>query len=154
MPVPVTVINGPNINLLGEREPKIYGTATLADLERACADHGRALGLDVTCRQSSHEGVIIDWIHLARGESEGLVINAGAYAHTSLAIRDALAAYAGPIVEVHLTNVYRREHFRHHSHVAAVATGVICGLGVDGYTLALTALARTLGVSRDHQQQS
>lgn len=143
----VLVINGPNINLLGLREPAVYGRETLADLEADCAGEGRALGLDVTCRQSNHEGQIIDWIHAARETTAGILINAGAYSHTSLAIPDALRAYEGVIIELHLSNIYAREAFRHHSHISATATAVVCGLGIAGYRLALRALAERLAVA-------
>ena len=145
METKILVLNGPNLNLLGEREPDIYGRTTLAELDRSCVDAGRALGLSVTCAQSNHEGVLIDHVQAARATTRGLVINAGAFSHTSVALLDALSSYPGPIVEVHLSNIFRREAFRHHSYVSAVAHGVICGLGVEGYRLALTALANVLG---------
>lgn len=140
----VLVLNGPNLNLLGRREPGLYGHATLADIERACIERGRSLGLAVECRQSNHEGAIVDMIQEAAGSTDGLVLNAGAYSHTSVAILDALLAAGLPVVEVHLTNIFAREPFRHHSHVSAAATGVICGLGPSGYLLALDALAERL----------
>ena len=143
----VLVINGPNLNLLGLREPAVYGRETLADLDALCVAEGRAVGLAVTCRQSNHEGELIDWIHGARETTAALVINAGAYSHTSLAIPDALRAYPGLIVEVHLSNIHAREAFRHHSHISAVATAVICGLGSAGYRLALRAVAERLAVA-------
>ena len=139
----VLIINGPNLNLLGTREPEVYGSRTLADLETACARHARALGLDVVCFQSNHEGAIIDRIHAARGEAAAIVINAGAYTHTSVAIRDALAGVGLPTYEVHLSNIHARERFRHHSHVSAVARAVICGLGFRGYLAALDHIAET-----------
>jgi 3-dehydroquinate dehydratase II len=141
----ILVLNGPNINLLGQREPEIYGSETLADIAASCEGLARSLGLAVEFRQSNHEGVLVDWIHEARGRMAGLVINAGAYSHTSLAILDALRAFDGPIIEVHLSNIYRREAFRHHSHMSLAADGVICGLGSDGYRLALRALAGRVG---------
>ena len=140
----ILVLNGPNLNLLGEREPEVYGRTTLGELERSCVEAGSGLGLSVTCAQSNHEGVLIDHVHAARATTGGLVINAGALSHTSVALLDALSCYPGPIVEVHLSNIFRREGFRHHSYISAVAHGVICGLGVEGYRLALTALARAL----------
>jgi len=140
----IFVINGPNLNLLGEREPHIYGATTLADIRQTCEAKAATCGLVVDFRQSNHEGLLIDWIHEARREAKGIVINAGAYTHTSVALHDALAAFAGPIVEVHLSNVFRREAFRHHSYISPVATGVICGLGPAVYTLALDALAARL----------
>ena len=145
----VLVINGPNLNLLGLREPAVYGRETLADLEAACLAEGEALGLAVTCRQSNHEGAMLDWIHTARETTAALLINAGAYSHTSQAIPDALRAYPGMIVELHLSNIYAREPFRHHSHISATATAVICGLGSAGYRLALRAVAERLAVPRN-----
>ena len=144
MTATVFVINGPNLNLLGEREPEIYGRETLADIEAACLAHGKDLGLAVDFRQSNHEGALIDWVHEARKAAAGLAINAGGLTHTSVALHDALNAFAGPIVEVHLSNIHRRESFRHHSYVASVATGSICGLGSHGYLLALDALAKII----------
>ena len=143
----VLVINGPNLNLLGLREPAVYGRETLADLDALCVAEGNALGLGVSCRQSNHEGELIDWIHAARETTAALLINAGAYSHTSQAIPDALRAYPGMIVELHLSNIYAREAFRHHSHISAVATAVICGLGSAGYRLALRAVAERLAVA-------
>lgn len=140
----VLVINGPNLNLLGLREPAVYGRETLGDLEAVCREAGAEFGLDVTCRQSNYEGQIIDWIHEARETTAALLINAGAYSHTSQAIPDALRAYPGMIVELHLSNIYARESFRHHSHISAVATAVICGLGIGGYRMALGAVAERL----------
>lgn len=146
----VLVLNGPNLNLLGRREPAVYGHETLADLEEACVRAGRSLGLAVTCRQSNHEGELIDWIHGARETTSAILVNAGAYSHTSQAIPDALRAYPGLIVELHLSNIYAREAFRHHSHISAVATAVICGLGSQGYHLALRAVAERLAVLAQH----
>lgn len=140
----VLVLNGPNLNLLGQREPEIYGRTTLADIAAACEAKAGALGLEVDFRQSSHEGTLVDWIHEARERAAGLILNAGAYTHTSIALHDALAAFSGPIVEVHLSNVFRRESFRHHSYISPVATGVICGFGADSYLLALDAVAARL----------
>jgi 3-dehydroquinate dehydratase II len=136
----VLVINGPNLNMLGVREPETYGSQTLADVERTCIEHGRSLGLAVDCIQSNHEGEIVDAIHRARGERDAIIINGGAYSHTSIAIRDALVATALPAYEVHITNIYAREHFRHHSRLSGVCVGVICGLGVRGYLFALDAI--------------
>ena len=144
MELKILVLNGPNLDLLGEREPELYGRTTLAELERSCVEAGAELGLLVRCAQSNHEGALIEHVHAARATTAGLVINAGAYSHTSIALADALASYPSPIVEVHLSNIFAREPFRHHSYVSALARGVICGLGAEGYRLALTALATTL----------
>ena len=138
----VLVINGPNLNLLGTREPQIYGSTTLADLERGLCAQGEALGVEVSCFQSNHEGAIVDRIQAARGEGVGWVlINAGAYTHTSVAIRDALAGVAIPFVEVHISNVHKREAFRHHSYLSDVAEAVMAGFGTAGYGLALQFIA-------------
>lgn len=134
----ILVLNGPNLNLLGERQPEIYGAETLADVEASC----RALDLaTLTFRQSNHEGQLVDWVQEARGAQDGIIINPGAYGHTSIAILDALNAYDGPVVEVHVSNVHRREAFRHHSHLSARAEAVIAGLGTEGYRAALRWLA-------------
>ena len=137
----VSILNGPNLNLLGEREPEIYGRDNLADLERICREEAEALGLAVDFRQTNHEGELVTWIQEARHGAAGLILNAGAYTHTSVAVLDALTILKVPVMEVHLSNIFRREPFRHHSYVSAAATGVICGLGFDGYRLALRALA-------------
>ncbi len=141
----VLVLNGPNLNLLGLREPEIYGADTLADVEAACVAHAKANGFSVTCAQSNHEGALVDAIHAARGIHEGIVLNAGAYTHTSIALRDAIAGTQIPTVELHLSNIHAREPFRHHSMIAPVAVGMICGFGAAGYTLALDALIGHLG---------
>lgn len=138
----VYVLNGPNLNLLGTREPAIYGRETLADVEAACREAAGRLGLTIEFRQSNHEGQLIDWIHEARGKAAGIVINPGGLTHTSIALMDALSASELPVLEVHLSNIHRRESFRHLSYVSQVATGVICGLGLHGYVLALNAMAR------------
>jgi len=140
MAIPILVLNGPNLNLLGKREPGLYGTGTLADIEAACAAKGKALGLRIDFRQTNVEGVLVEWIQQAPDSAEGIVLNAGAYTHTSIAIHDALRAAGLPVIEVHLSNVFARERFRHHSFVSPVAKGVIAGLGPLGYTLALEAL--------------
>ena len=140
MAVPVFVLNGPNLNLLGTREPGVYGAATLEDIERDCAAAGKRLGLSVDFRQTNHEGVLVDWIQEAMGAARGIVINPGAYSHTSVAIHDAIRAVGLPVIEVHLSNIFAREGFRHHSHVSPVAVGTICGLGPMGYVLALEAM--------------
>ena len=140
----ILILNGPNLNLLGTREPDVYGTATLADIETASRRRGTELGLQVDCRQSNGEGQLIDWIHEARGERDGLIINPGAYSHTSIALLDALQAVRLPVIEVHLSNIHRREAFRAHSYVSKAAEGVIVGFGPDGYLMALEAMARRL----------
>jgi 3-dehydroquinate dehydratase-2 len=137
----ILVLNGPNLNLLGVREPQTYGRETLADIEEACLERAAALDLAVDFRQSNHEGQLIDWIQEARESADGIIINAGAYTHTSIAVLDALRACELPIVEVHLTNIFSREAYRHHSYISAVARSVICGLGGQGYVLALEAIA-------------
>lgn len=140
----VLVLHGPNLNLLGRRAPEVYGSATLADLETLCRSEGEALGLQVDCRQSNHEGELVEWIQKAGEDYGGLVLNAGAYSHTSIALHDALEAVALPTIEVHLSNIFKRESFRHHSYISPQALGVICGLGFDGYRAALLVLARRL----------
>jgi 3-dehydroquinate dehydratase-2 len=140
----ILVINGPNLNLLGVREPATYGRETLADIEEACLEAAAALRLEVEFRQSNHEGQLVDWIQEARESADGIVINAAGYTHTSVAIRDALVASELPVVEVHLSNIYKREPFRHHSFISAIASGVIAGFGGHGYELALEAMARLL----------
>lgn len=137
----VTVLNGPNLNLLGEREPARYGSATLADVEALCRRTAAGLGLDLDFRQSNHEGELVDAVHEVRGTAAGLVVNAAAYSHTSIALRDALVTVHAPVVEVHLTNVHAREAFRHTSHVAPVAAAVIAGCGPQGYAFAIQHVA-------------
>ena len=144
MPIPVFVLNGPNLNMLGTREPGIYGAATLATIEASCRAAGERLGLAVDCRQSNHEGVLVDWIQEAAGSAKGIVMNPGAYTHTSVAIHDAILASKLPLIEVHISNIFTREAFRHHSYVSPVAAGVICGFGPQGYVLGLEGLARLL----------
>ena len=134
----ILLLNGPNLNLLGTREPAVYGSATLIDIERRAAAQALAAGASLTSFQSNHEGVLIDRIHAARGEKiDMIVINPGGLTHTSVALRDALAAVAIPFIEVHISNVHAREAFRHASYLSALAVGVICGLGVEGYRLAI-----------------
>jgi 3-dehydroquinate dehydratase-2 len=140
MTVTVFVLNGPNLNLLGQREPGIYGGKSLAEIGEDCCEAGREAGIVVDFRQSNHEGVLVDWIQEAGDGADGIVINPGAYSHTSVAIHDAIRAVGKPVIEVHLSNIFAREAFRHHSHVSSVAAGVICGLGPAGYLLALSAL--------------
>ena len=140
----VLLLNGPNLNMLGTREPQTYGSQTLADIETMAKAEGKTLGLEVTAKQSNHEGELVTWIQEALGTQDGIVINPGAYSHTSVAIHDAIRAVGLPVIEVHLSNIYTREAFRHHSYVSPVALGVICGLGATGYKLALHALAEKL----------
>ncbi|MDQ3810948.1 MAG: type II 3-dehydroquinate dehydratase [Chloroflexota bacterium] len=140
----IYVLNGPNLNLLGVRQPTIYGHETLADVEAHCRSVASELGLAVEFRQSNAEHQLIDWVHEARARAGGIVINPAAYGHTSIALLDALSASALPIIEVHISNVYRREDFRHHSFVSRIAAGVIAGCGVQGYMFALQRLARLL----------
>jgi 3-dehydroquinate dehydratase-2 len=140
----ILVLNGPNLNLLGVREPATYGNDTLADIEEACLERAAELGLGVDFRQSNHEGQLVDWIQEARESADGIIINAGAYTHTSIAILDALRAAALPVIEVHLSNIHRRESYRRHSYVSEAAQGMICGFGAHGYLLALDAMARLI----------
>ena len=140
----VLVLNGPNLNLLGTREPDIYGAQTLKDIEAMCKQTGTQQGLTIDFRQSNHEGELVTWIQDARKTADAIIINPAAYSHTSVAIHDALKAVGLPVAEVHLSNIHQREAFRHHSYVSAVAFGVICGFGVTGYTMALMALAEKL----------
>ncbi|KAD4060136.1 type II 3-dehydroquinate dehydratase [Arthrobacter yangruifuii] len=143
------VLNGPNLNLLGTREPAIYGSSTLADVEAAAIAAASAHGWTVDCVQSNHEGDLIDAIHAARGTADGIVINPAAYSHTSVAIPDALSGVELPVVEVHLSNIHRREEFRHHSFVSAVAQAVICGAGISGYRLAVEYLIESAAPAAD-----
>lgn len=141
MPRSVLVLNGPNLDLLGTREPTIYGRTTLAELEAMCRGEGARLGLDVTCRQSNHEGELVEWLHEVPGHFGGVIMNAGAYSHTSVALLDATRALEEPLIEVHISNIYQRETFRQHSYVSLAARGVLCGFGPRGYVMALGALA-------------
>jgi 3-dehydroquinate dehydratase-2 len=145
----VLILNGPNLNMLGTREPEVYGTATLADIEVACSERAGALGLAVDCRQSNSEGELVGWIQTARDTAQGIIVNPGAYTHTSVAILDALLAAGLPIIEVHLSNIHKREAFRQHSYVSAAAQGVICGFGPQGYLMALDAMAAALIESQE-----
>jgi 3-dehydroquinate dehydratase-2 len=137
----VFILNGPNLNLLGVRDPSIYGGDTLGDIEERCAARAASLGLEIDFRQSNHEGQLVDWIQEARESADGIILNAGALTHTSIALLDTLSAAAVPVIEVHLSNIFRREDFRRHSYVSLAANGVICGLGALGYELALDAIA-------------
>jgi 3-dehydroquinate dehydratase II len=140
----ILVLNGPNLNLLGVREPETYGRDTLADIEEACLERAAELDLAVDFRQSNHEGQLVDWIQEAREAADGIVLNPGAYTHTSIAILDALRAADLPIIEVHLSNIHRRESYRRRSYVSEAAQGIICGFGGHGYLLALEAMARLI----------
>src|SRR5579863_8672608 len=142
----IYVLNGPNLNLLGTREPATYGHATLADVEKLCVDTAAQLGLKADCRQSNHEGELVDIIHEAHAKkAAGIVINAGAYSHTSIALHDALVGVQIPTVEVHISNIHARESFRHHSFTARAAFATLAGFGIDGYRLAISGLAAKLG---------
>jgi 3-dehydroquinate dehydratase-2 len=149
MSATVLIINGPNLNLLGTREPDIYGHQTLADIEALCAARANTLGLAVDFRQSNSEGEIVDWIQDSRESAAGLIVNAGALTHTSIAVLDALLACDAPVVEVHLSNIQRREQFRQHSYVSQAAVGMICGFGGQGYEMALDAMARIIAPSTE-----
>lgn len=140
----VVVINGPNLNLLGRREPEIYGSVTLKDIEALCAAHGDTLGIQTAFFQSNSEGELVSAIQKAAGVHGGIILNAGAYTHTSIALHDAIKAAGVPTIELHLSNVFSREEFRHHSYISPVAAGVICGFGAKGYVLALEALAELI----------
>src|SRR5262245_10879623 len=144
MPKPIFVLNGANLNLIGVREPSIYGAETLADIRRRTEGRAEALGLRVDFRQSNSEGTLVDWIQEARETAAGIIINAGAYTHTSIAILDALNAAERPTIELHLSNIFRREPFRHTSYVTPIAHGLICGFGPKGYELAIEAMADLL----------
>jgi 3-dehydroquinate dehydratase-2 len=141
----IAVLNGPNLNMLGLRQPEVYGRDTLDDIESLCAETAEQLGLAIDFRQSNHEGELVTWIQQCRGRAAGIVINPAGYSHTSVAIMDALLASELPVIEVHISNIHRREAFRHHSYVSKVAVGVICGLGIGGYALGLTAMADLVG---------
>ncbi len=140
----ILILNGPNLNMLGTREPDIYGHETLADIEAKSSQRAEALGLSVTFRQTNTEGELVDWVQQARTEADLIIVNAGAYTHTSVALLDALMACDLPVIEVHLSNIHQREEFRHHSYVSKAAVGMICGFGGYGYEMALDAAARIL----------
>jgi 3-dehydroquinate dehydratase II len=140
----VTLLNGPNLNLLGQRQPEVYGSATLADVTAAVTALAADLGLAVRALQSNHEGQLVDWVQEARATSAGIILNPGAYSHTSIALLDALNAFDGPVIEVHISNIHQREAFRHHSHISQRADGVIVGCGTEGYLLALRRMASLL----------
>ncbi|MGC6527803.1 MAG: type II 3-dehydroquinate dehydratase [Paracoccaceae bacterium] len=141
----IYILNGPNLNLLGKREPEIYGNTTLEDVEKACVAKAAELGCQAQCFQSNFEGQLVDWIHEARENAAAIVINPGAYSHTSIALLDGLTAFEGPVIEVHISNIHQRESFRHHSYVSLRANGVIVGLGAQGYDLAIQAAAELIG---------
>ena len=145
MPKPIFVLNGPNLNMLGVREPAVYGHATLDDVRRRVEGRAKALGLDIDFRQTNHEGELVEWIQEAREKAAGIIINAGALTHTSVAVLDALNAAGVPAIEVHLSNIFRRESFRHHSYVAMAAAGSIAGFGPASYELAVEAMAGLVG---------
>ncbi|MBP1882600.1 type II 3-dehydroquinate dehydratase [Sinorhizobium mexicanum] len=140
MPSTIFVLNGPNLNALGKREPGIYGGQTLSDIEAMCRSEGKLVGFDVDFRQSNHEGTLVDWLHEAGDKAAGVAINPGAYGHTSIAMHDAIRAITVPVVELHLSNIHAREEFRHKSMIAPAVKGVICGFGAQSYILALHAL--------------
>jgi 3-dehydroquinate dehydratase-2 len=144
MSQPFFGLNGPNLNMLGKREPGIYGGATLESIRQMCDAAGERLGRRVDFRQTNHEGVLVDWIHEAADGAAGIVINPGAYTHTSVAVHDAIRAAGRPVIEVHISNIFTREAFRHHSYVSPVASGVLCGFGPHGYVMGIEALARMI----------
>ncbi len=144
----IFVLNGPNLNMLGLREPQIYGHETLADIEAGARRIGNELGFAIDFRQSNHEGMLVDWIQEARGKAAGIVLNPGAYTHTSIALHDAIRSSDLPVIELHLSNVFAREAFRHHSYISPVALGVMCGFGARGYEWALRALVAAIAAAK------
>lgn len=144
MPQTILILNGPNLNLLGQREPEIYGHETLDDVARACTELAQRLGLKTDLRQSNHEGQLIDWIHGARETAAGIILNPGGLTHTSVALLDALNVYDGPVIEVHVSQIHKREAFRHHSYVSLRADAVLAGFGVQGYMLATRHMGHLL----------
>ena len=144
MAKPILILNFPNLNLLGQRQPEVYGHATLADVAESCTRLSNELGLDLRFEQSNHEGQLIDWVQGARGAAAGIIINPGGLSHTSVALLDALTAFDGPVIEVHISQIHRREAFRHHSYVSHRSDGVIVGCGTEGYLLALRRMASLL----------
>jgi 3-dehydroquinate dehydratase II len=144
MSLPIFVLNGPNLNMLGKREPGIYGGATLENIRQMCEEAGQRVGRAVDFRQTNHEGVLVDWIQESMTAAAGIVINPGAYTHTSVAVHDAIRAAGRPVIEVHISNIFAREAFRHHSYVSPLASGVLCGFGPHGYVMGIEALARMI----------
>ncbi len=141
----ILIMNGPNLNLLGTRQPEVYGATTLADIEALCAAKAETIDVSLTFMQSNHEGELIDAIHAASGTQDGIILNAGAYTHTSVALMDAIGSVTVPVLELHLSNIHQREVFRHHSYISKVAIGMICGFGAAGYPLAMDAMTSYLG---------
>ena len=144
----VWLINGPNLNLTGYRQPEIYGARTLPEIDEDAREFAKSLGIALTCKQSNHEGTLIDWLHEARSSANGVILNAGGYSHTSVALADAVGAFDGPTIELHLSNIHARETFRQHSMISRVAVGLICGFGADGYRLAISAMQTILNKSQ------
>ena len=140
----ILILNGPNLNLLGTRQPEVYGRTTLADIEEMCQTYAQAINVSVSFDQSNHEGDLVDALHVARGTHAGVILNAGAYTHTSIALMDAIKSIDLPVIELHLSNIHAREEFRHRSYISPVAIGLICGFGARGYTLAMDALVSHL----------
>lgn len=140
----ILILNGPNLNLLGTRQPEVYGSTTLADIEALCKARAKELGVDITFAQSNHEGALVDMLHAARGVHDGVILNAGAYTHTSVALMDAISSIMLPVIELHLSNIHAREAFRQHSYIAPVAIGQVCGFGAAGYPLAMEAMVSHL----------
>ncbi|MEL7396724.1 MAG: type II 3-dehydroquinate dehydratase [Pseudomonadota bacterium] len=140
----ILILNGPNLNLLGQRQPDVYGTTTLADIETTCQDKAKALGVEIRFEQSNSEGTLVDVIHSAKGRHDGIILNAGGYTHTSIALMDAISSVELPVIELHLSNIHAREAFRHVSYISKVAVGQICGFGPAGYPLALDAMHQLL----------
>ncbi len=140
----ILILNGPNLNLLGTRQPEVYGSTTLADIEALCEARAKELGIDIAFAQSNHEGALVDMLHAARGVHDGVILNAGAYTHTSVALMDAISSVMLPVIELHLSNIHAREAFRQHSYIAPVAIGQICGFGAAGYPLAMEAMVSHL----------
>jgi 3-dehydroquinate dehydratase-2 len=149
----ILVLNGPNLNLLGTRQPEVYGSTTLADIEADCVEYGASLEVSITCAQSNHEGELVDTIHAAKGTFAGIILNAGAYTHTSIALMDAIASVELPVIELHLSNIHAREAFRHKSYIAPVAVGQICGFGAAGYRLSIDAMLTHLSDAKHGQKK-